>query len=193
MLWMEQQRKEEAARDSKVVLSQAEVEVTQPEADGQLPPRRDETIPDSGGLGMVKRPEAYAGLAQKRGPLANSLGVPDWTLEGSGGPGRFLGRVIQDKKTWDALWRSVRGHDIPEVDFGRHMAVALFAGEQPLGTRIGIVSAREKGGRFVVKYFIRGPDKDEGPGTARPYQVRVFGWSDRKPTFVRVKADSLMP
>jgi len=112
---------------------------------------------------------------------------PAVTFSGTGGPARARGQVVGSKKSWDDLWKSVGGHDMPDLDFTRQMGIVIFAGDQPPGSSVQILSAEPKNGKYVVVYEILRPRRRlAGPNT-RPYQVRVAPKSALSVVFKQAK------
>ncbi|MFC1678961.1 protease complex subunit PrcB family protein [Elusimicrobiota bacterium] len=52
---------------------------------------------------------------------------------GNCGVGKPESRVIEDGKSWAALWREEFATDAPDVDFSEHFAVAVFLGLRNTG------------------------------------------------------------
>lgn len=113
--------------------------------------------------------------------------APPLAFSGVGGPPRLAGRLVRTKMDWDGLWKAVGGHDMPELDFGRRMAVAVFGGTQPAGTKIQVVSAKPVKNRFVVEFQILKPLPSPGGPDIRPYQVLIVPASDLPPVFRKAK------
>ncbi len=127
-----------------------------------------------------------SGLARQVRSMLKSMDAPPLTMSGEGGPARFEGRLLNTRKQWDAMWRSVGGHDMPEVDFKRQMGVVVFSGDQPQGTVINIKSAKPSGGIFLVEYQILKPITPR-PGTRyRTYQAIITARSKLPPAFKKV-------
>jgi len=87
--------------------------------------------------------------------------------------------VIRDAGAWRALWTRHAGAQgiPPAVDFDREMVIAIFAGIQPMATRLAISRIVREPDRLVVYYMLREmrplPQPEEVP-TARPFvMVRV--------------------
>lgn len=85
-------------------------------------------------------------------------------------------RVIADAAAWQALWKEAFSAPAPEVDFGRHVAVAVFAGLKPTGGWAPEFLPPEARDGLVVPYRVRGP----GPGAfvieafTQPYAIRLY-------------------
>lgn len=127
-----------------------------------------------------------SGIARQVRHLLKTMAAPPLTMSGEGGPARFEGRLLKTKKAWDRMWKSVGGHDMPEVDFKRQMGVVVFSGNQPQGTVINIKSAKPSGSMFFVEYQILKPIPPR-PGTRhRTYQVIIVGRSKLSPVFKKV-------
>jgi hypothetical protein len=118
-------------------------------------------------------------------------------------PGRVLERgdhgnvdeprqaVARTPAEWAALWRQhAPDRPQPAVDFAREMVVAVFMGSRSTGGfAVEIVSAREEGGAFVVRYRERRPP----PGAmlaqviTSPYHIIAVPQSSATPKFERVQ------
>jgi hypothetical protein len=124
---------------------------------------------------------------QRLRQMLDSDRSPAVTFSGDGGPDRGMGRVIRSKDSWDKLWKSVGGHDMPDLDFKRQMGVVIFAGKQPPGSIVQILSAGPKKGKFVVVYEVLRPQKRLRGKNIRPYQVRVAPYSELKVVFKKAR------
>ncbi|PCI37052.1 MAG: hypothetical protein COB53_07705 [Elusimicrobia bacterium] len=80
------------------------------------------------------------------------------------------------------MWKSVGGHDIPELNVDTQMGVAMFGGNLPAGSHVAIVNTKEHEKYFRVQYRILRP-RDKKPGTVRPYHVVVVKKSILPPRF----------
>lgn len=94
-----------------------------------------------------------------------------------GGEPEPSARVISAAPEWERLWRETLRGEPPPVDFGRHRAVAVFAGSRSTGGfSVEFLEPEVDGGEAVVRYRIRGP----GPGQfvvqafTRPYAIRLY-------------------
>lgn len=161
--------------------------VALPRPDGLpgAPRKQEEAAPPADSLGMVKLPEDYSGVAG-RGPMANSRPEPPLVYDGDKGPARPGTRLIKSKADWDALWRETGGHDMPFVDFGRYIGLAIFAGERPAGTKVTVLEARKDKARFTVLWKAAAPKSPE-PGTANPFKVLLFPRLEQPPAAKEVR------
>lgn len=149
------------------------------------PRKEDEPAAPEGSLGMVKLPEDYSGVAT-RGPMANSRPEPPLVYDGDKGPSRPGTRVLRSKADWDAIWKETGGHDMPFVDFGRYIGLAIFAGRRPAGTKVAVVEAKKEKKRFAVLWRAAPPKSPEA-GTANPFKVLLFPRSGQDPTAKEVR------
>lgn len=154
-----------------------------------------------GSVGFVGKDEKVAGVADRDQEYPESLGRvssgdrlsrlmegegPPVSFSGDGGPDRFEGRLVRSARDWQALWREVGGHDIPDLDFNRKMAVAVFAGRRPKGSAVEIASARPRGQVFLVEYRLSLP-RARAPLSARPYHVVTAPKSKLRAVFRQVE------
>lgn len=67
-------------------------------------------------------------------------------------------RVLRDTDEWISLWKEL-GREPPQpVDFSRHIAVAIFAGERRSGGyNLRVVNVRAESGRLLVDYIEEAP------------------------------------
>ncbi len=170
--------------------------------------RRKKPKAESGSVGMVKKNRRIKRVADPDLDLVEKFGRdgnPDEALtrvanqgpaispertvsfKGSDGPARLRLRVIRTKKSWRALLRSVGGRDVPDPDFRRKMAIVVFAGSQPKGSTVDIVSAKPSKGRFRVFYRIHRARARRGAGSVRPYHVVLVDRSRLKPLFRKLR------
>lgn len=164
--------------------------------------RRKKSNAGAGSVGMIKKDRRIKGVADPDADLAERFGrggdaaevltrimkqVPAVSFKGEGGPARLRLQVIRSRKRWRALWRSVGGRDMPDPNFRKKMAVVVFAGVQPAGSTVDIVSAVPSKGRFRVAYRIHRPRARRGAGSVRPYHVVLVKRSRLKPLFRRLR------
>jgi len=94
--------------------------------------------------------------------------------------------VIRSENEWQSFCSQVfSGKQTPEVDFGKDMLVAVFAGEKnSSGYTVEITSTGTENGKFVVKYKESGSG---GPLTVMtyPYSIRSVARSDLPVEFVK--------
>ncbi len=131
--------------------------------------------------------EAFGGgsAGRLRRLIQSGADGPPLTMTGDRGsakPGRM---IIRDKNAWDLLWRSTGGHDMPDLNFKSQMGIVVFAGTQPAGTSIQIMSARPKGNRFVVEYVVLKPLRRQLGKKVRPFQLMVVPSSTLRPYWVK--------
>jgi hypothetical protein len=143
-------------------------------------PRKEEPLPGDS-LTMVKVAADYSGVS-RGGPMANSRPEPPLNYSGDKGTARAQTRVIRTKKDWDALWLETGGHDMPFVDFGRYMGLAVFAGERPAGSKVVMGAAKPEGGRFEVRWRVEAP-RDAEPGLTRPFAAILVPRTTATPAF----------
>lgn len=136
-------------------------------------------------FGRGGNPEESITRVTSRGPAVPSRGAV--SFKGADGYARLRLRVIRSRKSWRALLRSVGGRDMPDPDFRRKMAVVVFAGSQPEGSTVDIVSAKPSKGRFRVSYRIHRARARRGAGSVRPYHIVLVKRSRLKPLFKKIR------
>jgi len=130
---------------------------------GNPEPLQAPSSPGKGSLGFLRggggvRPlarleEPFGALGEAAPPISESgAGAPELTLSACGGPREFAITILRTQRTWSALVQEMGLEHPPAIDFRRQMAVVLYGGKQPRGTKFAIVSASEDGGRFLVRY-----------------------------------------
>ncbi|MBI4061702.1 MAG: protease complex subunit PrcB family protein [Elusimicrobia bacterium] len=82
--------------------------------------------------------------------------------------------IATDAAIWTRLWRTL-GRKAPPLDFKKHFAVAVFAGERPTGGyAIEFLDPAPKGRDLVVRYRIKAPSGFATQAIAQPWGVRAF-------------------
>lgn len=89
----------------------------------------------------------------------------------------FHRAVVQDPEEWKSLWRKAFGEEVPEVDFEKYFAAAVFMGAKNTGGYwVEFLDPVERKGKWVVRYRLHSP----GPGSfviqafTRPFAVKLF-------------------
>ncbi len=82
--------------------------------------------------------------------------------------------VAADEGAWTRLWLMV-GQDPPPLDFKKHFAVAVFAGERPTGGYVvEFLDPVTKGADMIVRYRVKEPTGFATQAIAQPWKVRAF-------------------
>ncbi len=111
--------------------------------------------------------------------------------------------VARTVSAWHVLWYKHRGaFDAPDLDVGREMVLAVFAGRQPTGAyALDIVGVTHEEGALVVRYRLRVVDAvtpaSEPPSTpfhiiavpAERAKVRFLEIRDLGRTLLRTKSE----
>ncbi|MBX9582475.1 MAG: protease complex subunit PrcB family protein [Gemmataceae bacterium] len=90
-------------------------------------------------------------------------------------------QIVRDPAEWKALWERVHsrqppGPAVPEVDFGKEMVVAVFAGGRPSGGYgLEVARVERAAGGLTVRVTERtpNPDKMYTQATTAPYVLAV--------------------
>src|SRR5260370_12674573 len=108
---------------------------------------------------------AIAGSTQASPSVAFRT-VAQGTESGIGARDELVARTVS---AWHVLWYKHRGaFDAPDLDVGREMVLAVFAGRQPTGAyALDIVGVTHEEGALVVRYRLRVVDAVT-PATAPP-------------------------
>ena len=123
-----------------------------------------------------------------RGPMdpmddSPAYSKPSTSYSGDDGFKVFQTRVVRTRKKWRELRKMLKREDFPDLAEGR-MALAVFAGRQPAGTTVRILSARPARGRLMVRYRITRPREADTRAT-HPYHVLLVPASRLTPAFTR--------
>lgn len=114
--------------------------------------------------------------------------IMEWKGQ-NGGPIDAGTEVAADAAAWTRLWLSL-GQDAPALDFGKHFAVAVFAGESPTGGyKIEFLEPAAKGPNLTVRYRVVPPSGFATQAITQPWKVRAFTRVKGKVTVVRVAAE----
>lgn len=91
-----------------------------------------------------------------------------------GGPIEPGTSVATEEGAWTRLWL-VLGQDAPALDFKKYFAVAVFAGEEPMGGyAIEFIEPVPKGKDVIVRYQIKEPTGFSTQAITQPWKVRAF-------------------
>lgn len=108
---------------------------------GRVPPTKKEKKPMEDGADIV------------------TTGVSPSTWSGGNcGVGKPEARLIEDAKSWAALWKEELATAAPEVDFTKHFAVAVFVGLRNTGGYgVEFLPPAVSGGEVVIGYRVSSP------------------------------------
>jgi PrcB C-terminal len=113
----------------------------------------------------VRAPLAIATAALAVGASAQAIPplepVPFQTLakgEGGGSVDPPRSAAVRSERRWRRVWRSLAGGERPDVDFRRHMVIAVGQGSQPSsGHAIAIKRIERTGDGWLVSVVEREP------------------------------------
>ncbi|MBI2362670.1 MAG: hypothetical protein HYV15_04740 [Elusimicrobia bacterium] len=124
--------------------------------------------------------------AQEKGSASRTLAVRGSWTSTLGGLGQSGGAVITRPEDWADLWKRVgRAEPLPQVDFSKEMAVAVFGDRDESQQRsMSIVSLSEDAGTLVIRYRV---GVEKGPGPSAPYAAVVAQKSELPFSFLKVE------
>ena len=131
---------------------------------------------------MAAKPKAAA----DKGAALKTLAVRGSWSATIGGLGQSGGAVITKPEDWADLWKRVgRAEPLPQVDFSKEMAVAVFGERDEARQRsMSIVSLSEDDGTLVIRYRL---SVEKGSGPSAPYAAVVAARSDLPFSFLKVE------
>jgi hypothetical protein len=107
--------------------------------------------------------------------------------------------VIKDAKAWAELWNNVHSRvtprpPVPDVDFQKHMVIAVFMGMRPTGG-YSISVAKVQFDKQTDKLVVTVEEIAPSPGSiviqliTQPYHIVVVPRTDKEVQFVTVKRE----
>ena len=122
---------------------------------------------------MIKLALALALLAPATAVHAKKEKPMEWKGQ-YGGPIDPEQQVVTDAAGWTRLWLML-GQDAPELDFTKYFAVAVMAGEKPMGGYvIEFTDPAPKGMDLTVRFRVNPPTGFSTQAIAQPWKVRAF-------------------
>lgn len=118
--------------------------------------------------------------------------IKEWKEASPGGGNKKERVVIGKGEEWQAVWAKAYANitpppKAPDVDFSKHMVLAVFMGEKPTTgyeTRITKVVKTEKGLKVYVRETAPKPDDITGQAITAPFHMAIVPKSDVPVTFV---------
>src|ERR1700730_16443615 len=99
--------------------------------------------------------------------------------------------VARTVSAWHVLWyKHLAAFDAPDLDMGREMILAVFAGRQPTGAyALDIVSVTHEEGALVVRYRLRVAEAVTPAGEARstPFHIIAVPAERAKVRFLEIR------
>ena len=77
--------------------------------------------------------------------------VREWTGRTTG-PSKQAPHIIKDSAAWASLWKKHAGGQAPQIDFSKHMVIAVFQSLQTRGGGVAISGITYEPARIVVEY-----------------------------------------
>jgi len=141
--------------------------------------------------GMGKRPPKAEG-----GAMENATGLTVSEVSPNEWRGQYCGvaepdaRVIGDLREWEKLWREAFSKTFPAVDFGKHLALAVFLGTQRTGGySIEFLEPLADKDNAILRYKLHAPSARQFVTQAftQPYAVKLYKKSPLKVQVLEVK------
>lgn len=130
-------------------------------------------------LGMVRKPSA---------PKRALRIQRSWSAV-QGGMGAAGGAVLRRLEDWTDMWSRTRfAPELPAVDFGKEMAVAVFGERSDEKSRsVEIVSVTEEEDRLLIRFRVKTDESASAPKPSSPLHVVLVQTSDLPFEFVQVQ------
>jgi hypothetical protein len=93
--------------------------------------------------------------------------------------------VIKDKKEWKKAWSAVSSEEVPEVDFGKKMAVGIIAAGSDRAEAVRLLGMRKTDSGIAFDYYVIEAPAGEKPAKAA-YIFKLFDKSEEKAEFKRL-------
>lgn len=93
--------------------------------------------------------------------------------------------VIKDRKEWKKVWSSVSSEEVPEVDFGKKMAVGVIAAGSDRAEAVRILGMRKTDDGIAFDYYVIEAPAGEKPAKAA-YIFKLFDKAEEKAEFKRL-------
>ena len=104
-----------------------------------------------------------------------------------GGMGAAGGAVLHRAADFQDMWNRIHfAPELPSVDFGKQMAVAVFGERSEASRSVGIVSVAEEGGRMMIRFRTKTDDSASAVKPSAPYHVVIVPTSDLPFDFIQV-------
>ena len=102
------------------------------------------------------------------------------------GPRETAPRVIKDSAAWTALWKKHAGGKAPQIDFSKHMVVAVFQSLQSKSGGVAISGIKYEPARIVVEYREKAQADTKPAASGVPnYHMKLIERSDLPVEFVK--------